>query len=61
LSAAEEHSLTQKQLKLFSWDVNGIRAYEKKGFLQWLGSCGADIVMLQAWQVWPPPQLALDP
>jgi exodeoxyribonuclease-3 len=37
----------QKQLKLFSWNVNGIRACEKKGFLQWLAACGADIVMLQ--------------
>lgn len=39
--------MTQKQLKLFSWNVNGIRACEKKGFLQWLDACGADIVMLQ--------------
>src|SRR5262245_48454582 len=39
--------VTQKQLKLFSWNVNGIRALEKKGFSNWLQSCGADIVMLQ--------------
>ncbi len=39
--------MTQKQLKLFSWNVNGIRALEKKGFSNWLQSCGADIVMLQ--------------
>jgi exodeoxyribonuclease-3 len=39
--------VTQKQLKLFSWNVNGIRALEKKGFLNWLQACGADIVMLQ--------------
>jgi exodeoxyribonuclease-3 len=39
--------VTQKQLKLFSWNVNGIRALEKKGFSTWLQSCGADIVMLQ--------------
>jgi exodeoxyribonuclease III len=39
--------MTQKQLKLFSWNVNGIRACEKKSFLQWLGACDADIVMLQ--------------
>jgi exodeoxyribonuclease-3 len=39
--------MSQKQLKLFSWNVNGIRALEKKGFLTWLQSCGADIVMLQ--------------
>jgi exodeoxyribonuclease III len=35
------------QLKLFSWNVNGIRALEKKGFSTWLQSCGADMVMLQ--------------
>jgi exodeoxyribonuclease-3 len=39
--------MSQKLLKLFSWNVNGIRACEKKGFLTWLNSCGADIVMLQ--------------
>jgi exodeoxyribonuclease-3 len=39
--------VTQKQLKLISWNVNGIRAMEKKGFLPWLQSSGADIVMLQ--------------
>jgi len=36
-----------QQLKLISWNVNGIRALEKKGFSDWLQSCGADIVMLQ--------------
>src|SRR5262245_25672664 len=40
-------SMYQKQLKLFSWNVNGIRALEKKGFSTWLQACGADIVMLQ--------------
>ncbi|HET9224926.1 MAG TPA: endonuclease/exonuclease/phosphatase family protein, partial [Roseiflexaceae bacterium] len=39
--------MTPKQLKLFSWNVNGIRALEKKGFSTWLQSSGADIVMLQ--------------
>jgi exodeoxyribonuclease-3 len=39
--------VSQNQLKLFSWNVNGIRALEKKGFLTWLQGCGADIVMLQ--------------
>lgn len=36
-----------QQLKLFSWNVNGIRALEKKGFSAWLQASGADIVMLQ--------------
>jgi exodeoxyribonuclease-3 len=39
--------VNQNQLKLFSWNVNGIRAMEKKGFSTWLQSSGADIVMLQ--------------
>jgi exodeoxyribonuclease-3 len=39
--------MSQNQLKLFSWNVNGIRALEKKGFSGWLRSSGADIVMLQ--------------
>src|SRR5205809_262005 len=46
-SIAKEYSVTQKQLKLLSWNINGIRAAEKRGFSQWLQSCGADIVMLQ--------------
>jgi exodeoxyribonuclease-3 len=37
----------QKHLKLFSWNVNGVRALEKKGFSTWLQSNGADIVVLQ--------------
>jgi exodeoxyribonuclease III len=32
---------------IISWNVNGIRAAEKKGFLTWLGGCGADVVALQ--------------
>jgi exodeoxyribonuclease-3 len=39
--------VAQKHLKLFSWNVNGVRALEKKGFSTWLQSCGADIVTLQ--------------
>src|SRR5215212_9143607 len=39
--------VTQKQLKLMSWNVNGIRALEKKGFSTWLHGAGADVVMLQ--------------
>lgn len=34
-------------IKLISWNVNGIRAVEKKGFLDWLGASGADVVALQ--------------
>ena len=32
---------------LFSWNVNGIRAAEKKGFLTWLSDTGADVVAVQ--------------
>ena len=36
-----------KKLKLLSWNVNGIRAAEKKGFLNWLGKEKPDIVCVQ--------------
>jgi exodeoxyribonuclease-3 len=32
---------------LYSWNVNGIRAAEKKGFLDWLGGTGADVIAIQ--------------
>ena len=34
-------------MKLFSWNVNGIRAIEKKGFLGWLSSESPDILCIQ--------------
>lgn len=34
-------------MKLLSWNVNGLRSCEKKGFPQWLGKSGADIVAVQ--------------
>lgn len=34
-------------MKIISWNVNGIRAVEKKGFTDWLLSCGADVVCIQ--------------
>jgi exodeoxyribonuclease III len=33
--------------KLVSWNVNGIRASEKKGFLDWLTTSEADVVAIQ--------------
>jgi exodeoxyribonuclease III len=33
--------------KLISWNVNGLRAAEKKGFLEWLGQSQADVVAIQ--------------
>jgi exodeoxyribonuclease-3 len=34
-------------MKLVSWNVNGIRAAEKKGFLEWLAASQADLVAVQ--------------
>lgn len=34
-------------MKLYSWNVNGIRAVEKKGFLDWLDETSPDILCLQ--------------
>lgn len=39
--------------KLVSWNVNGLRAVEKKGFLDFLNSCGADILALQETKALP--------
>lgn len=33
--------------RIISWNVNGIRAAERKGFLAWLAGCGAEIVCVQ--------------
>src|SRR5262245_60484926 len=41
------------QLKLISWNVNGIRAAEKKGFLDWLRDCGGDVVAIQETKAHP--------
>ena len=34
-------------MRIYAWNVNGIRACVKKGFESWLGTCEADIVGLQ--------------
>ncbi|MGD0613463.1 MAG: exodeoxyribonuclease III [Anaerolineales bacterium] len=39
--------------KLISWNVNGIRAAEKKGFLEWLGVSSADLVAVQETKACP--------
>ena len=41
------------QIKLYSWNVNGIRAVEKKGFLDWLAQCQGDIVAVQETKAQP--------
>jgi exodeoxyribonuclease III len=40
-------------IKLISWNVNGIRAAEKKGFLDWLGASQADVVAIQETKAHP--------
>lgn len=40
-------------MRIASWNVNGYRAVLKKGFLDWLSSCGADAVLLQETKVEP--------
>ena len=34
-------------MKIISWNVNGIRAVEKKGFIDWLLKSGSDVVCIQ--------------
>jgi exodeoxyribonuclease-3 len=34
-------------MKILAWNVNGLRACARKGFLEWLDQCGADIVAVQ--------------
>jgi exodeoxyribonuclease-3 len=43
----------QSMKRIYSWNVNGIRAAEKKGFLDWLASGGGDIVCLQETKAHP--------
>ena len=40
-------------LKLITYNVNGIRAAIRKGFLDWLQAADADIVMLQETKAQP--------
>jgi exodeoxyribonuclease-3 len=32
---------------IVSWNVNGVRAAIRKGLLEWMASCGADVICLQ--------------
>ena len=41
------------ELKLLSWNVNGVRAVEKKGFLEWLQEAAPDILCLQETKAHP--------
>jgi exodeoxyribonuclease-3 len=37
----------QKSIRIFSWNVNGIRAVQKKGFVQWVKKTSPDVLCLQ--------------
>lgn len=39
--------MEQRTITIISWNVNGVRAAESKGFLEWLAGSNADIVALQ--------------
>jgi exodeoxyribonuclease-3 len=38
---------------LISWNVNGLRAVERKGFLAWLAQTQPDVLCLQETKAWP--------
>ncbi|MDX2225658.1 MAG: exodeoxyribonuclease III [Verrucomicrobiae bacterium] len=40
-------------MKIYTWNVNGIRAAREKGFLDWLGESRADVVFLQETKIQP--------
>ena len=48
-----------KTIKILSWNVNGIRAVHKKGFLDWLKAASPDILCLQETKA-APEQLSED-
>lgn len=40
-------------MNIVSWNVNGIRAIAKKGFLEWLSECNPDILCIQETKAHP--------
>lgn len=48
-----KYGLHKVNMRLLSWNVNGIRAIEKKGFLQWLEKESPDILCLQETKAHP--------
>ncbi len=40
-------------LTIFSWNVNGIRAVQNKGFMDWFSTHGGDIICLQETKAQP--------
>ncbi len=45
-------------IKLISWNVNGIRAAERKGFVEWIEGEPADLVAVQETKISHPDQLS---
>jgi exodeoxyribonuclease-3 len=48
-----DHTMPQKTLNIMSWNVNGIRAAEKKGFIDWVNQTQPDILGLQETKAHP--------
>ncbi|MBL8006688.1 MAG: exodeoxyribonuclease III [Ignavibacteria bacterium] len=42
-----------KQINIFSWNVNGIRAIQNKGFMDWFENHGGDVICLQETKAQP--------
>ena len=42
-----------KSITIFSWNVNGIRAIQNKGFMKWFENHGGDIICLQETKAQP--------
>ena len=40
-------------MKIYSWNVNGLRSLQKKGFLQWISAETPDILCMQETKAWP--------
>ncbi|MBP9733151.1 MAG: endonuclease/exonuclease/phosphatase family protein, partial [Candidatus Omnitrophica bacterium] len=45
--------MPKHKFTLLSWNVNGIRSAEKKGFLTWINAVGADLICVQETKAHP--------
>jgi len=39
--------MSEASMRVYSWNINGLRAAAKKGLLQWLNGCEGDVVCVQ--------------
>jgi len=51
--ARTDRDVIMKELKILCWNVNGVRAVGRKGFLQWLDEASPDIICLQETKAHP--------